>query len=82
MANNLTDVLADIYNRADREGRWPELLRIALVAMVPKDGALWEAELRSIGLLPCIYKNMDVSEETACERMGGQHAWAPCSVPR
>ena len=56
LANDLTDELADIYNRAEREGRWPELLRNALVAMIPKDGALWEAELRPIGLLPYIYR--------------------------
>ena len=50
------EALADIYNSTERLGRWPHQVRNALVAMIPKDGAQLEADMRPMGLLPCIYR--------------------------
>ena len=48
--------LAKFYNMVEKEGQWPPPLRQTLVALIPKDGAKTELELRPIGLTPIIYR--------------------------
>ena len=36
--------------------KWPQILTTAIVALIPKEGAQTEAELRPIGLTPVIYR--------------------------
>ena len=50
------DRLAKFYNMVEKEGQWPPPLRQTLIALIPKDGAKTELELRPIGLTPIIYR--------------------------
>ena len=40
----------------EQKGKWPRLLTQVIVALIPKDGAKTEADLRPIGLTPIIYR--------------------------
>ena len=46
--------LAHVLNLTEKEGRWPAPLGIILIALIPKEGATKEADLRPIGLTPMI----------------------------
>ena len=48
--------LADILNRVEQKGEWPQELRQVMVALNPTPGAEREGQLRPIGLLPTIYR--------------------------
>ena len=41
---------------AEQAGRWPPVLCVTLTALIPKDGAQTEGELRPSGLTPVTYK--------------------------
>ncbi len=43
-------------NEAELDGEWPEEIRIAIIALMTKEGASHEGELRPIGMLPYIYR--------------------------
>ena len=48
--------MAAIMNNAEKEGRWPEQLRVTQVSLIPKEGACHEGKLRPIGVLPYFYR--------------------------
>jgi len=48
--------LARIFTNAERAGRWPDAMKQVTVALLPKDGARHEGQLRPIGLTPVIYR--------------------------
>ena len=56
LSPQLLQCLANFYNRAEAEGRWPPVLCHTVVALIPKEGARTEAELRPIGLTPIVYR--------------------------
>ena len=55
--------LADFYTKAEAVGRWPTALTCAIVALIPKEGAQTEAELRPIGLTPHPLPGLDVCSQ-------------------
>ena len=48
--------MAASMNNAEKEGRWPEQLRVTQVSLIPKEGACHEGKLRPIGILPYFYR--------------------------
>ena len=48
--------LGRIFNLVESTGAWPHILSTTLVALIPKDGAKAEADLRPIGLTPIVYR--------------------------
>ena len=52
----LLQALATFYGVAEHTSMWPLALATTLIALIPKDGAQTEAELRPIGLTPVIYR--------------------------
>lgn len=43
--------LADFHNEWDSQGAWPEAVKRAIIALIPKPGAETEGQLRPIGVL-------------------------------
>ena len=56
LSPQLLQGLAGFCSKAEVEGRWPPVLCSTIVALVPKEGARTEAELRPIGLTPIVYR--------------------------
>ena len=56
LSPQLLQSLADFFNLVESTGAWPHILSTTLVALIPKDGAKTEADLRPIGLTPIIYR--------------------------
>ena len=56
LSPQLLQGLADFYTQAEAEGSWPAVLCSTIVALIPKDGAQTEAELRPTGLTPIMYR--------------------------
>ena len=48
--------LLDIYHAAEARGTWPPAFAGSLTALIPKEGARHEGQLRPIGLLPYAYR--------------------------
>ena len=48
--------LSTLIANWEAAGRWPEELCQILVFLMPKPGAMTEAQLRPIGLLPYVYR--------------------------
>lgn len=61
--------LARIFNHAERRGRWPSELRHVTVALLTKEGATHEGQLRPIGLTPVLYRLYTAA------RGGSLNAW-------
>ena len=51
-----TDRLATFYNQWEARGHWPPAIRRAVIALIAKQGATSEAQLRPIGILSYIYR--------------------------
>eukprot|EP00972_Heterocapsa_arctica_P077778 11473787-Heterocapsa_arctica.AAC.1 len=47
--------LADILNKVEKDKRWPEGMN-PIIALIPKDEAENEGQLRPIAILPYIYR--------------------------
>eukprot|EP00972_Heterocapsa_arctica_P028594 4206700-Heterocapsa_arctica.AAC.1 len=47
--------LADLLNQIEKEQKWPDGLN-PIIALIPKEGAESEGQLRPIAVLACIYK--------------------------
>ena len=51
-----TNQLATFYNQWEARGHWPPAIRRAVIALIAKQGANTEAQLRPIGILSYIYR--------------------------
>ena len=51
-----TDALAQFYNNAEAQRRFPKTLPGPIIALLDKPSALDEGELRPIAILPYIYR--------------------------
>ena len=56
LSPQLLQGLAYFLNKVEQAGRWPAALCVTLIALIPKEGAQTEGELRPIGLTPVIYR--------------------------
>ncbi len=56
LPKRLLEDLARFLNMVEEAGAWPTELAMTVIALVPKEGAMTEAELRPIGLTPVIYR--------------------------
>ena len=56
LSPQMLQTLADFYNLVETSMRWPQILTTTIVALIPKEGAQTEAELRPIGLTPILYR--------------------------
>ena len=56
LPNAWTDRLAIFYNQWEAKGHWPPAIRRSVIALIAKQGAATEAQLRPIGILSYVYR--------------------------